>query len=109
MWIDRSQKLFPGFDSLISLEKDVALSLKEPNNCLLISQRPKNGVIEAKLELKIVKCTQPQSTICIRQKNDQVDIINAPPPPRFPCQPKDSEKRTSDHSRRKRNVIGTLI
>ena len=93
---------------MITLGKDITLSLKEPNNCLLISQRPKNGVIEAKLDLKIVKCSQPQSTICIRQKNDPVDVITAPPPPRFPCQPKANEKRTSDRTRRKRNVRGTL-
>ena len=109
VWIDRSQKLFPGLESMITLEKDITLSLKEPHNCLSVSQGPKNGVNEAKLDLKIVKCSQPQSTICIRQKNDPVDVISAPPPPRFPCQSKASEKRTSEHTRRKRNVGGTLI
>ena len=92
---------------MITLEKDITLSLKEPNNCLSVSQGPKNGVIETKLELRIVKCSQLQSTICIRQKNDLVDAITAPPPPRFPCQPKSSEQRTSDHTKRKRSVRGT--
>ena len=104
-----------GHDELMAAAKRALAHLKDSNNCLSISQNPKPDATltkdeeQIRLKLKVVKCSQLQSTICMHQKNDEAVVNNAPPPhPRFPCHPKYDEKRTKRGVREKRNIHGSI-
>ena len=128
VWLERSQKvdILDGHEELMATVKKSLLALNDSEKCLTLVQSPNSkthGDQDAQqigLKLKVVNCSQRQSTICMHQKNDEVVVNNAPPLPRFPCHngtmnnatmdndTMDNDTRTTNGARKKRNIHGTI-